>query len=292
MLAGAVVLYPALLLVGTFGAYSVEWGSAVLPRVRVWSELLWMLLLILQVLWRYLRRGGVLLEEGVEAGAAFVLLDGSGQLLLGTVPLMELLRRRVQARRVLWLILRGATLSASGRLPSSNCVLARLLCGVFVLVAAGQSSGDAAEARLFGRLLRVHRHGRLLRARASLIEARWGIWRAALLLVALQLVVRAQAVALGGARGALGVRLLLRWAILLLLLRDTERRLLQRGLLAELGVLLPVGILELVVHCASAYGQPHELPTLLDLQPRTYQKAQETIAQTGGRQTCATCSTT
>lgn len=291
VLAGAVVLHPALLLVATFGAYSVEWGSTVLPLVRVWSELL-RGLLILQVLWRHLRYAGVLLEEGVEAWAGFVLLDRGWQLLLGPVALMVLLRRCIQTRRVLRLIFLGPDLSAaSGRLASPNCVLARLLCGVFVFVPACESSSNAAESRLFLRLLRVHGYWLLLRAWANLVKARWMVLRAGLLLVALQLIVRAQSVALGGARRALGMWLLQR-SILLLLLRDTKRGLLQRGLLAELCLLLPTGILELVVHCASAYGQPHELPPSLDLQPRTYQREWETVAQTYCQQTCATCSTT
>lgn len=111
-----------------------------------------------------------------------------------------------------------------------------------------------------------------------------------MLRVALQLVVRAQAVTLTRARGALGIRLLLRRrSILLLLLGDTKRRLLQWGLLAELRLLR---ILELVVHCASgAYCQPHDLPRLLELQPRTYQRAQVMVAQRNCQQTCATCST-
>jgi hypothetical protein len=80
--------------------------------------------------------------------------------------------------------------------------------------------------------------------------------------------------------------------LLLLLLGDTQWRLLQRGLLAELRLLLRAGILELVVHCASgAYCQPHDLPRLLELQPRTYQKAQETVAQKNCLRTCAPCST-
>ena len=114
-----------------------------------------------------------------------------------------------------------------------------------------------------------------------------------MLRVALQLVVRAQAVTLTRACRALGIRLLLRRSILLLLLLgDTEWRLLQRRLLAELRLLLPAGILELVVHCASsAYCQPHDLPRLLELQPRTYQRAQERVAQKNCRQMCATCST-
>lgn len=112
VLAGAVVLHPALLLVATFGAYSVEWGSIVLSLVRVWSELL-RVLLILQVLWRDLRYAGILLEEGVEAWAAFVLLDRGWQLLLGTLPLMVLLRRCVQTRRVLRLVFVGPDLPAA-----------------------------------------------------------------------------------------------------------------------------------------------------------------------------------
>lgn len=93
------------------------------------------------------------------------------------------------------------------------------------------------------------------------------------------------------ARRSLGIRLLLRRSVLLLLLSDTEWRLLQRRLLAELRLLLPVG-LELVVHCASgAYCQPHDLTRLLELQPRTYQRAQETVAQKNCLRMCATCST-
>lgn len=94
MLVGAVMLYPALLLIASFGAYSVEWGPAVLSLVRVCSELL-CVLLVLEVLGRNLRRTGVLLEERVEARAAFVLFDRGGQLLLGAVPLVILLRLRV-----------------------------------------------------------------------------------------------------------------------------------------------------------------------------------------------------
>lgn len=82
------------------------------------------------------------------------------------------------------------------------------------------------------------------------------------MLVALQLVVRAEAVRAGV---PLGVRLLLLLLLLhsillllLLLLGNAERRLRQGSLLTELCLLLPAGILELVVHCASAYGQPHE----------------------------------
>lgn len=112
-----------------------------------------------------------------------------------------------------------------------------------------------------------------------------------MLLVALQLVVRAKAVTVIRARRSLGILLLLLRSVLLLLLSNAERRLLQRRLLAELRLLLPVGILELVVHCASAYCQPHDLQRLLGIQPRTYLKEQEKGAQTNCQQTCATCST-
>lgn len=112
-----------------------------------------------------------------------------------------------------------------------------------------------------------------------------------MLLVALQLLVRAQAVTLGRTRSSLGILLWLLRAVLLLLLllllSNTKRRL-QRGLLAQLCLLLPAGILELVVHCASAYRQPHDLPTLLGFQPRTYQRVQVSAAQTSCQRTCAT----
>jgi hypothetical protein len=74
VLVGAVVLYPALLLIATFGAYSVEWGPAELSLVRVRSKMLGVLL-VLDVLWGHLRRTGVLLEERVKSWAAFVLFD-------------------------------------------------------------------------------------------------------------------------------------------------------------------------------------------------------------------------
>ena len=102
------------------------------------------------------------------------------------------------------------------------------------------------------------------------------------MLVALQLVVRAQAVTLSRTRGPLGILLLL------LLLRNTRGRLLQRVLLVERCLLLPGGILEPVVHCASAYRQPHDLPRRPGIQPRTYQKAQVKAAQTNCQWTCAT----
>jgi hypothetical protein len=85
--------------------------------------------------------------------------------------------------------------------------------------------------------------------------------------------------------------LLLRSVLLLLLLSYAEWRLRQGGLLAELGLLLRAGILELVVHCASACCQPHNLARLLDLEPRTYQKVQAKVVQRDCRQMCATCST-
>lgn len=113
-----------------------------------------------------------------------------------------------------------------------------------------------------------------------------------MLLEALQLVVRAEAVTLTRAGGSLGVLLLLLLrSILLLLLGNAEWRLRQGGLLAELRPLLRAGILELVVHCASASCQPHNLARLLELEPRTYQKAQAKVVQGECRQMCATCST-
>jgi hypothetical protein len=113
-----------------------------------------------------------------------------------------------------------------------------------------------------------------------------------LLLEALQLVVRAEAVTLTRAGGSLGVLLLLLLrSILLLLLGNAEWRLRQGGLLAELRPLLRAGILELVVHCASASCQPPNLARLLELEPRTYQKAQAKVVQGECRQMCATCST-
>jgi len=98
MLVGAVVLYPALLLIATFGAYSVEWGPAELSLVRVRSKTLGVLL-ILDVLGGHLRRTGVLLEERVKAWAAFVLFDRGGELLLGPVPLVVLLLLLLLLRR-------------------------------------------------------------------------------------------------------------------------------------------------------------------------------------------------
>lgn len=74
VMVGAVVLYPALLLIATFGAYSVEWGPAELSLVRVRSKMLGVLL-ILDVLRGHLRRARVLLEERVKAWAAFVLFN-------------------------------------------------------------------------------------------------------------------------------------------------------------------------------------------------------------------------
>ena len=71
VLVGAVVIYPALLLIATFSAYSVEWGPIVL--ILVWSKVL-RVLLILNIFRRDLRCG-ILLEERVEPWAAFVLLD-------------------------------------------------------------------------------------------------------------------------------------------------------------------------------------------------------------------------
>jgi hypothetical protein len=56
VLIGAVVIYPALLLIATFG---VEWGPTVLI-LRMWNKLL-RLLLVLMILRWYLRRVGVLL---------------------------------------------------------------------------------------------------------------------------------------------------------------------------------------------------------------------------------------
>ena len=296
MLVGTIVLYPALLLIATFGAYSVEWGPAELSLVRVRSKMLGVLL-ILDVLGGHLRRTGVLLEERVKARAAFVLFDRGGELLLGPVSLVVLLllllllRRRVQTRRVLLLVFLGPALFASCRLASSNCVLPRLLGRVVVLVASCQPSSDTAESRLFGLLLRVHWSQRLLWAGA--IETWCGVRRTGLLLEALQLVVRAEAVAVTRAGSSLGVLLLLllRSILLLLLLGNAEWRLRQRGLLAELRPLLRAGILELVVHCASASCQPHNLARLLDLEPRTYQKAQAKVVQRECRQMCATCST-
>lgn len=85
--------------------------------------------------------------------------------MLGSVPLvilLLLLRRRVQTRRVLLLVFLRPTFFASCRLTSSNCVLPRLLGRVVVLVAPCQPSGDTAESRLFGLLLRVHRCRQLL----------------------------------------------------------------------------------------------------------------------------------
>lgn len=67
------MFYPALLLIATFGAYSVEWGP-VLNLVRVRTKLL-VMLLVLNILWWHFRCTGVLLEERVEAWAAFVLLN-------------------------------------------------------------------------------------------------------------------------------------------------------------------------------------------------------------------------
>lgn len=76
VLVGAVMVYPALLLIATFGAYSVECGPVELSLMRVWSKMLGVLLvLVLDVLWWYLRRTGVLLEKRVEAWATFVLFD-------------------------------------------------------------------------------------------------------------------------------------------------------------------------------------------------------------------------
>lgn len=114
-----------------------------------------------------------------------------------------------------------------------------------------------------------------------------------MLLEALQLVVRAEAVAVTRAGSALGVWLLLLLlrSILLLLLGNAEWGLWQGGLLAELRLLLRTEILELVVHCASASCQPHNLARLLGLEPRTYQKAQAKVVQGDCRQMCATCST-
>ena len=119
-----------------------------------------------------------------------------------------------------------------------------------------------------------------------------------MLLEALQLVVRAEAVAVTRAGSALGVwllllllLLLLRSILLLLLLGNAEWGLWQGGLLAELRLLLRTEILELVVHCASASCQPHNLARLLGLEPRTYQKAQAKVVQGDCRQMCATCST-
>lgn len=162
-------------------------------------------------------------------------------------------------------------------------------------MASCQPSSDTAESRLFGLLLRVHWCQRLLWAGA--IETWCGVRRTGLLLEALQLVVRAEAVAVTRAGSSLGVLLLLllllllRSVLLLLLLGNAEWRLRQRGLLAELRPLLRAGILELVVHCASASCQPHNLARLLDLEPRTYQKAQARVVQRECRQMCATCST-
>lgn len=73
MLVGAVVFYPALLLIATFGAYSVEWGP-VLTLVRIRTKLLGMLLVLNIFRWHF-RCTGILLEERVETWAAFVLLD-------------------------------------------------------------------------------------------------------------------------------------------------------------------------------------------------------------------------
>lgn len=153
----AVVLYPALFLKATFGVYSVEWGPIVLILVRVWNELLSVLLILVVFGW-HLRGIGVLLEEGVKAWAALVLLDRCGQLWLGAVALVILLRRRVQTRRVLRLILLRSILSPSGRLASSDCVLVCLLRGILLLVAC-ESGSNAAESRLLGLLLYVHGRG-------------------------------------------------------------------------------------------------------------------------------------
>ena len=113
-----------------------------------------------------------------------------------------------------------------------------------------------------------------------------------MLLEALQLVVRAETVTVTRAGSALGVWLLLLLrSILLLLLGNAEWGLWQGGLLAELRLLLRTEILELVVHCASASCQPHNLARLLGLEPRTYQKAQAKVVQGDCRQMCATCST-
>lgn len=196
------------------------------------------------------------------------------------------------------LVFLGPALFASCRLASSNRVLPRLLGRVVVLVASCQPSSDTAESRLFGLLLRVHWCQRLLWA--GTIETWCGVRRTGLLLEALQLVVRAEAVAVTRAGSSLGVLLLLLLLLLLrsillllllLLLGNAEWRLRQRGLLAELRPLLRAGILELVVHCASASCQPHNLARLLDLEPRTYQKAQAKVVQRECRQMCATCST-
>lgn len=67
------MFYPALLLVGTFGAYYVVCRPVVLIVVR-WSELLGVLL-VLNVFGWHLRRIRILLQEGVKTGAAFVLFD-------------------------------------------------------------------------------------------------------------------------------------------------------------------------------------------------------------------------
>lgn len=72
VLVGAIVFYPTLLLIATFSAYFVEWGP-VLTLVRVRTNLLGML--VLNILWWHFRCTVVLLEEGIETWAAFVLLD-------------------------------------------------------------------------------------------------------------------------------------------------------------------------------------------------------------------------
>jgi hypothetical protein len=118
------------------------------------------------------------------------LLDRGGKLVLGAVPLLVLLRR-VQTRCVRHLVLLRAVLPPSGRLASSNCVLVCLLQGVFLLVPPCQSGSNAAESRLLGLLLCVYGCWQRLRAGTSLVEASQGVRRASLLLVALQLVVRA-----------------------------------------------------------------------------------------------------
>jgi hypothetical protein len=63
--------------------------------------------------------------------------------LLGALALMPLLRRRVQAGRVLRRVVLGTTLSASRRLTPSNYVLIRLLRRVLLLVPCEPGS-DAA----------------------------------------------------------------------------------------------------------------------------------------------------
>jgi len=115
---------------------------------------------------------------------------------------------------------------------------------------------------------------------ARAIETWCGVRRTGLLLEALQLVVRAEAVAVTRAGSSLGVLLLLllllllRSVLLLLLLGNAEWRLRQRGLLAELRPLLRAGILELVVHRRHrrrlSRGNVDRCVRLVRLEPRRF----------------------